>query len=75
MLICETDHVIMNPIPNKATPTSPMAYVFGYMTPQPSQDWVIKKYWPEGSYRDVQPVGPSPVLIHLKLSLLITCDL
>jgi len=26
---------------------------------------VIKKYWAEGSYEDVQPIGPSPVLIHL----------
>jgi len=65
VLILETDHVIMNPIPNKATPTSPMAYVFGYMTAQPSQDYVIKKYWPEGGYAQLQPVGPSPVLIHL----------
>jgi len=65
VLILETDHVIMQPIPNWATPTTPAAFVFGYMYPQRSQDWVIKKYWPEGSYKHVQPVGPSPVLIHL----------
>ena len=65
VLILETDHVIMKPIPNLATPTKPAAFVFGYMYPQRSQDWVIKKYWPEGDYSRVQPVGPSPVLIHL----------
>jgi len=65
VLILETDHVIMKPIPNLATPTTPAAYIFGYMYPQRSQEWVIKKYWPEGSYDKVQPVGPSPVLIHL----------
>ena len=36
-----------------------------HMCSQRSQEWVIKKYWPEGSYDKVQPVGPSPVLIHL----------
>ena len=65
VLILETDHVIMKPIPNLATPTTPAAFVFGYMYPQRSQEWVIKKYWPEGEYSAVQPIGPSPVLIHL----------
>jgi len=65
VLILETDHVIMRPIPNLATEETPAAFVFGYMYPQPSQDWVVKKYWPDGSYKDVQPIGPSPVLIHL----------
>ena len=65
VLILETDHVIMRPIPNLATPTTPAAFVFGYMYPQRSQEWVIRKYWPEGTYDKVQPVGPSPVLIHL----------
>ena len=36
MLILETDHVIMKPIPNLATPTTPAAYIFGYMYPQVS---------------------------------------
>jgi len=65
VLILETDHVIMRPIPNLATPEKPAAFVFGYMFPQPSQQWVVEKYWPGGSYKSVQPVGPSPLLIHL----------
>ena len=64
MLILETDHVIMRPIPNLATESTPAAFVFGYMFPNAQQDHIIKRYWPEGSYKDVQPVGPSPVLIH-----------
>jgi hypothetical protein len=49
VLILETDHVIMKPIPNLATPEMPAAFVFGYMFPQQNQLWVIKKYWPEGT--------------------------
>ena len=64
LLILETDHVIMNPIPNLATPTTPAGFIFGYMYANPSQDYVIKKYWPSGSSADLDPVGPSPVLIH-----------
>ena len=54
----------MQPIPNLATESTPAAFVFGYMFPNAQQDHIIKRYWPEGSYKDVQPVGPSPVLIH-----------
>ena len=63
-LILETDHVIMNPIPNLATPTTPAGYIFGYMYANARQDYVIKKYWPEGDSRGLDPVGPSPVIIH-----------
>ena len=38
VLILETDHVIMRPIPNLATPEKPAAFVFGYMFPQPSRN-------------------------------------
>ena len=62
MLILETDHVIMKPIPNLATPEMPAAFVFGYMFPQQNQLWVIKKYWPEGTLDKVQLiVGPTPI--------------
>ena len=54
VLILETDHVIMKPIPNLATPEMPAAFVFGYMHPQQNQLWVIKKYWPEGTLDKVQ---------------------
>ena len=87
VLVLETDHVLMQPIPNLATRTTPAAFTFGYMhahasqerdhrrprhpppsSPPPSpppQDWVIQRYWPEGSSASLDPVGPSPLLIHL----------
>ena len=34
LLLLETDHVIMKPIPNLATPETPAAFIFGYMYPQ-----------------------------------------
>ena len=54
----------MKPIPNLATPETPAAFIFGYMYANPSQDAIIKKYWPEGSSAALDPVGPSPLLIH-----------
>ena len=69
VLILETDHVIMKPIPNLATPETPAAFVFGYMYPQQNQLWVIKKYWPEGTLDKVPLiVGPSRISIHLECS-------
>lgn len=64
LLLLETDHVIMKPIPNLATPETPAAFIFGYMYANPSQDAIIKKYWPEGFSAALDPVGPSPLLIH-----------
>ena len=49
VMILETDHVIMKPIPNLATPTMPAAWVFGYMHGHRGQDAIVHKYWPEGS--------------------------
>jgi len=65
VLVLETDHVLMQPIPNLATRTTPAAFTFGYMHAHASQDWVIQRYWPEGSSASLDPVGPSPLLIHL----------
>eukprot|EP00908_Phaeocystis_cordata_P011790 Transcript_22745.p1 GENE.Transcript_22745~~Transcript_22745.p1 ORF type:complete len:563 (+),score=217.62 Transcript_22745:349-2037(+) len=65
--IAETDHVLMHVLPNKATPGSPMAYVFNYMGPNPAHAGIIKNAWPEGGsdgWRKVQSIGPSPVVIH-----------
>jgi len=69
IFIAETDHLLMQPggIPNRATKGSPMAYVFNYMGPNPSHKSIINKVWPAGApdgYTRVQPIGPSPVLIH-----------
>ena len=65
VLILETDHVLMRPIPNLATESKPAAFVFGYMHGHTSQDGIVRRYWPEGSGDKLDPVGPSPLLIHL----------
>ena len=65
VLVMETDHVFMRPMPNLASETTPAAWVFGYMHANPSQDRIIQQYWPEGSSRSLDPVGPSPLLIHV----------
>jgi len=67
--IAETDHILMHPIPNSAKRGSPMAYVFNYMGPNPGYADIIRTAWPEGGaagYRQVQSIGPSPVIIHRK---------
>ena len=55
----------MRPIPNLATASKPAAFVFGYMHGHTSQDGIVRRYWPEGSGAKLDPVGPSPLLIHL----------
>jgi len=59
--------VLLQPIPNRAERGSPMAYLFGYMGPNPTHAPFIKRVWPAGGeagYKQVQSIGPSPVLIH-----------
>jgi len=65
VLILETDHVLMRPIPNLATEDKPAAFVFGYMHGNKAQDAIVRRYWPQGSGSLLDPVGPSPLLIHL----------
>lgn len=65
VFIVETDHVFMQPIPNLATRDTPAAFVFGYMHAHGGQNEIIQKYWPEGKSSGLDPVGPSPLLIHL----------
>ena len=67
MYIAETDHLLMHVLPNLASRGSPMAYVFGYMGANPAHAGIVKNAWPEGGadgYKRVQPIGPSPVVIH-----------
>ena len=65
VLLLETDHVFMRPLPNLATPDMPAAWDFGYMHAHRNQNEIIKRYWPEGDYSQLDPVGPSPCLIHV----------
>ena len=62
--IAETDHVLMRPLPNLATANTAAAFAFGYMYSTPNHQALIDRFAPGTSYRSVQPVGPSPLLIH-----------
>ena len=65
VFISETDHIFMQPLPNLATPEQPVAFHFSYMQPNPDFEWIIKRACPSlKSYKDVQPIGPSPMIIH-----------
>ena len=55
----------MGPLPNLATPTTPVAWDFGYMHAHSAQNPIIQRYWPTGDYSKLDPVGPSPLLIHI----------
>ena len=65
VLIAETDHVLMKPMPNLATPTEAAAHAFGYMHAGAHHQKVIELCDPSGSWRDLQPVGPSPLIIKM----------
>ena len=66
VLITETDHVFLKPIPNLATPSRPVCYPFGYMNAKaPMLRPIVEKFGFDPNV--VDPCGPSPVLIHLPL--------
>lgn len=65
VLIAETDHVLMKPLPNLAEESRPAGFDFGYMHANERQNHIIRKYWPEGDYQKIDPVGPSPLMIHV----------
>ena len=54
----------MKPLRNLATEQTPVAFGFGYMHCSPGHQGVIEKHSPGTSWRDVQNVGPSPLLVH-----------
>lgn len=65
--MAETDHILMDVLPNRARRSSPMAFHFKYMWPNSDRASIIEKVWPEGGasgYLRVQSTGPSPVMIH-----------
>ena len=63
--IAETDHLILQDIPNRATPRLNVAFFFPYMSPVPApQAAVVKRYY-DGDHLAVQPVGPSPAIMHV----------
>jgi hypothetical protein len=64
LFIMETDHLLLRPVPNEATRTTPVGFGFYYMTykydPRKLRPVVAKYHDPEA----VDDVGPSPVIIH-----------
>lgn len=62
--IAETDHVLLRPLPNLATETVPAAFNFGYMVAW-GQAKIVDKFVP-GLGGKTDPVGPSPVIIHVE---------
>ena len=63
--IAETDHLLLQDIPNRATPKLNVAFFFPYMSPVPTEQAnVVKRYF-DGNHLSVQPVGPSPAIVHV----------
>ena len=62
--IAETDHLMLRPLPNLATRHVPAGFDFGYMVAW-GQASVVDKFVP-GLGGKTDPVGPSPVMIHVE---------
>ena len=65
VMVAETDHVLMKPLPNLATATEGAAHAFGYMHAGSHHQKVVELCNPQGTWRDLQPIGPSPLIIKL----------
>jgi len=66
VLIAETDHLLLKPIPNRATPEKPACFPFGYMDVKAAPlRPIVKRFTADADA--VDPCGPSPVLIHLPM--------
>ena len=69
IFVIETDHMIMKPPENVATPDRPVGFGFYYMlATDPKLTPVVKKFLDPGiDVNTVDAVGPSPILIHKPL--------
>lgn len=68
VLICETDHILLDAIPNLASPEEGIGYPFHYMLPTRNQktiDLVRRFAGSAEAAARVQQLGPSPVLLHM----------
>lgn len=71
VLIAETDHIFMQPVPNSAALGAPSAYIFNYMGANKAYEGIVHRHWRAGcgeactapDFKIVQPIGPSPVII------------
>lgn len=72
ILLMETDHLFLKVLPNFATPSVPVGFGFYYMTykydPAKLKPVISNYFDPD----QVDPVGPSPVIIHKKQLLQLT---
>ena len=63
LFIMETDHLMLQPVPNTATPTQPIGFGFYYMTHRYDSKKLypaVKKYFDPDK---LDPVAPSPMII------------
>mmetsp|Transcript_35014 Transcript_35014/g.109883 ORF Transcript_35014/g.109883 Transcript_35014/m.109883 type:complete len:412 (+) Transcript_35014:388-1623(+) len=73
VLVAETDHILTKPMPNLATdatadsPPLAAAHGFGYMHASSGHNSVIQYCWPQGDFKSLQAVGPSPLIIEKEL--------
>ena len=66
VLVCETDHLLLKPMPNLATETEAVGYPFHYMLPtkNPKTVAIVRRFaGSDAAAAAVQQVGPSPVLV------------
>mmetsp|Transcript_45882 Transcript_45882/g.153100 ORF Transcript_45882/g.153100 Transcript_45882/m.153100 type:complete len:227 (+) Transcript_45882:1003-1683(+) len=63
--IAETDHLLLRDLPNRATPALNVAFFFPYMSAAPERQAAVVRRYYQGDHRDVQPVGPSPAIMHV----------
>ena len=61
--VAETDHVLMRPMPNLATEDKAAAFGFGYMHASYGHQSLLDQFAPGLKYSELQPVGPSPLVI------------
>ncbi len=73
IFMAETDHLMMRPLPNLATVKRPVAYPFAYMHDgnkrmHESLLPMVQSVCPHiKSMKQVQPIGPSPTIIHKRM--------
>ena len=66
VLIAETDHILLKPLPNLVGANEALAYPFHYMAPArtPKTAAIVARY--AGAHAAaVQQIGPSPAIVHV----------
>lgn len=79
MYIMETDHLLLQDLPNLAPDKDTVAgFYFPYMDPNPpDMAKVVSRFYKEGPPSDLYATGPSPTILHvdvLKRIVQLWCD-